>query len=70
MVAMSSVRALMAAMRSAAEGSAMIGARETDAAEEGDGGAAESSWAAAEEEREERVGEDRRDRDTRLSRAL
>jgi hypothetical protein len=48
----------------------MIGARETDAAEEGDGGAAESSWAAAEEEREERVGEDRRDRDTRLSRAL
>jgi hypothetical protein len=48
----------------------MNGARETDAAEEGDGGAAESSGAAAEEEREKRVGEDRRDRDTRLSRAL
>jgi len=48
----------------------MLGARETDAAEVGDGGAAELGWAAAEDELEERVGEDRRDRDTRLSRAL
>jgi len=49
----------------------MLGARAMDADEVGDGGAAANWWwAAVEEELEERVGEDRRDRDTRLSRAV
>jgi len=47
----------------------MVCVWEAEAAEVGDGGAAGSGWAAAEEDWVERVGEDRRDLDTRLSRA-
>lgn len=62
----------MAFMISAPVGSAMIGAKATaaaGAAEVGESGAAAAGWAAAEDDWEERVGEDRRDLDTRLSRA-
>jgi hypothetical protein len=50
----------------------MIGAKATaaaGAAEVGESGAAAAGWTAAEDDWEERVGEDRRDLDTRLSRA-
>ena len=63
MVAISAERVFRAARTSARVGSAMVGA---GAAEIGDGG----EWAAAAvEDCEERVGEDRRDLDTRLSSA-
>ena len=64
-VVISAVRDFSCAMISAREGSAMVLRLVAEAV---DGGLAMA--AAAVEERLERVGEDRRDRDTRLSRAV
>ena len=64
-VVISAVRDFSCAMISAREGSAMVLLLVFEAV---DGGLAMA--AAAVEERLERVGEDRRDRDTRLSRAV
>ena len=69
-VVISAVRDFSCAMISARVGSAMVLWSVAEAVEGGgkDGGLAMA--AAAVEERLERVGEDRRDRDTRLSRAV
>jgi len=68
-VVSSVVRDLSWPMISAREGSAMVTGSEVEAVEDGGDDGGRPTAAAAVEERLERVGEDRRDRDTRLSRA-